>query len=249
MVKEKFSKGNSSIHKLDPRVKIITFSFFSVVVATSYKFPVIFISFLYPLSLILVSKVNLKEVLKGLLIVNGFILFLWIFLPFTGGSVPWFDLGPLTVFKDRIEYVALITLKSNIIILSMITLIATSSVFSIVHALHHLHIPDKLVHLTFFTFRYTHVLYKEYKKLTNAMKLRGFSPGTNIHTYRSYAYLIGNLILRSFDRAEMVWKAMVCRGFKGTFPLLYHFKMEGKDRVFLVLSLIYICFLATLGWK
>ncbi len=249
MVKEKFSKGNSSIHKLDPRVKIITFSLFSMVVATSYKFPVIFISFLYPLSLILVSKVNLKEVLKSLLIVNAFILFLWIFLPFARGAVPWFNLGPLTVFKDGIEYATIITLKSNIIILSMITLIATSSVFSIVHALHHLHVPDKLVHLTFFTFRYAHVLYKECKKLTNAMKLRGFSPGTNIRTYRSYAYLIGNLILRSFDRAEMVYKAMVCRGFRGTFPLLYHFKMGEKDRVFLVLSLIYICFLAIGSWR
>jgi cobalt/nickel transport system permease protein len=248
MVEEKFSKGNSSIHKLDPRVKIITFSLFSIVVATSYKFPVLFVSFLYPLSFIIISKVNLKEILKSLLIVNAFILFLWIFLPFTTKGVSWFNLGPFTVFKDGIQYATLITLKSNIIILSMITLIATSSVFSIVHALHHLHVPDKLIHLTFFTFRYIHVMYKEYKKLTNAMKLRGFNPGTNIHTYKSYAYLIGNLILRSFDRAEMVYKAMVCRGFRGTFPLLYHFKMEGKDRVFLALSLAYICFLAAFSW-
>ncbi len=249
MVKEKFSEGNSSIHKLDPRAKIITFSLFSMVVATTYKFPILFASFLYPLSFIIISRVNLKEVLKGLVIVNGFILFLWVFLPFTRAGVPWFSLGPFTIFKDGIEYATLITLKSNIIILSMIALIATSSVFSIVHALHHLHVPDKLVHLTFFTFRYIHVLYKEYRKLTSAMKLRGFNPGTNIRTYRSYAYLIANLILRSFDRAEMVYKAMVCRGFKGTFPLLHHFKMGEKDRVFLALSLAYICFLATFSWR
>ena len=249
MVREKFSNGNSFIHELDPRVKIIAFSLFSLVVATTYKFSILFTSLLYPLSFIIISRVNLKEVLKVLIIVNGFILFLWVFLPFTKAGVLWFSLGPLTVFKDGIEYATLITLKSNIIILSMITLIATSSVFSIVHALHHLHIPDKVVHLTFFTFRYIHVLYKEYKKLTNAMKLRGFNPGTNIHTYKSYAYLIGNLILRSFDRAEMVYKAMVCRGFRGTFPLLYHFKMGKKDKVFLALSVTYICFLATFSLR
>jgi len=249
MVKEKFSKGNSSIHKLDPRVKIITFSLFSIIVVTTYKFPILFTSLLYPLSLIFISRVNLKEVLKSLVVVNAFILFLWVFLPFTKTGVPWFSLGPLTIFKDGMKYATLITLKSNIIILSMITLIATSSVFSIVHALHHLHVPDKLVHLTFFTFRYIHVIYKEYKKLTNAMKLRGFNPGTNIHTYRSYAYLIGNLILRSFDRAEMVYKAMVCRGFRGTFPLLYHFKIGKRDRVFLAFSVAYICFLATFSWR
>jgi len=71
--------------------------------------------------------------------------------------------------------------------------------------------------------------------LYNAMKVRAFKPTTNVHTYRSYAYLIGMLVLKSYEHSEKIYQAMLCRGFKGKFPLLDHFtRLTKKDLIFFV---------------
>lgn len=83
-------------------------------------------------------------------------------------------------------------------------LLSTSTVFGLVHGLHHLKVPDKLVHLFFFSFRYIHVIHMEYHKIINAMKARGFEPDTSLRTYKSYAYLIGTLFLKSSERSKRI---------------------------------------------
>ena len=64
---------------------------------------------------------------------------------------------------------------------------------------------DKLVHLFFFTFRYFQVIHQEYLRLRAAMRIRCFQPGTNGHTYRMLAYLLGMLLVRSYDRGQRLW--------------------------------------------
>jgi cobalt/nickel transport system permease protein len=112
----------------------------------------------------------------------------------------------------------MLTLRSNAIILIMIVLMATTSVTSIVHALTRLRVPDSLVYLFFFTYRYAHEIVREYTRIHNAMKIRCFTPGTNIHTYKSYAYLVGMLFVNSYERGRRIRAAMICRGFTGKFP-------------------------------
>ena len=65
------------------------------------------------------------------------------------------------------------------------------------------------------------------------MKIRGFQPRTNLHTYRSYAYLAGMLLVRSYDRGENVFQAMLCRGFHGVFYSLKTFSWRRQDGFFL----------------
>ena len=80
------------------------------------------------------------------------------------------------------------------------------------HALGHLHVPRKLAHLLLFTVRYLDVLDREYRRLRAAMKVRSFRPRMSLHTYRAYGYLVGMLLVRSFDRSERMLAAMKCRG-------------------------------------
>ena len=58
------------------------------------------------------------------------------------------------------------------------------------------------MHLFFFSFRYIHVSHSEYHRLDNAMKIRSFKPRTDIHTYRSYAYLVGMLLGEKFLQVQ-----------------------------------------------
>ncbi|MEE9612088.1 MAG: energy-coupling factor transporter transmembrane component T, partial [Desulfatiglandales bacterium] len=112
----------------------------------------------------------------------------------------------------------------------------------------HLHVPTKIVHLFFFTYRYIHVIHTEYQRLIKAIKIRGFHPRTNLHTYRTYAYLVGMVIVKSHDRAQRVRAAMLCRGFSGRFYDLSDFSFKASDLVILVLMLLAVMGVGFLQW-
>ena len=221
MFEEGFIEGDSVIHRLDPRIRWIVAATFSIVVAVSNRFMALIPALLVSLILIFLAGLSIQKVLSRLLIVNGFILFLWFMLPFTTEGSPLFSVGRLTATKAGVHIAILITLKSNTIILALLALTATMSVFTMGRALGDLHVPSKIVYLLFLTYRYVHVIHLEYRRLVNTLKIRGFRPRNNLHTYRTYAYLVGMLLVKSSDRAERVRAAMLCRGFKGNFHSIH----------------------------
>jgi cobalt/nickel transport system permease protein len=246
---DNFATGDSLLHRLDPRVKIVVAVLFSVVVALADNHACLAVAASVAITLLFIARLSFKQVLIRLLAVNTFILFLWLFLPFTYGGEELFSIGPLHATREGIDYALLITIKSNSIVLCLIALIATIPVITLGHALSHLRVPDKLIHLFFFTVRYLQVLHLEYDRLRDAMKIRGFRPRSNLHTYRSLAYLIGMLLIKSFDRAERIRKAMVCRGFQGKFYLLSHFELKRRDVTMFVLMMLLISTMAALQWS
>ena len=237
IIEEQFSTGNSLVHNLDPRVKITVAILYSIVVAVSSNFLALLPALGVSVFLIVLSKLSIRKVLHRLLLVNGMIIFLWVFLPFTYKGEAWFTIGPLAGTKDGVLYASQITVKCNAILLAMIALLSTTPIFTLGHAMSQLYFPDKIIHLFLFTYRYIHVIFQEYKRLTNAMRIRGFMPGTNLHTYRAYAYLVGMLLVRSYDRAERIHKAMLCRGFHGRYYILAQFSIKIGDIIYLSLML------------
>ncbi|MDH5174432.1 MAG: cobalt ECF transporter T component CbiQ [Elusimicrobiota bacterium] len=237
---EEFAEGKSLIHSLDPRIKLISFFPFIVIVAIARGLTVPSISLMASLILISFARLHMRALLNRLLAVNLFILFLWLILPFSVAGKSIFTIGHLTATSEGISYALTITLKANAIVLATIALVATIPIFRLVHALRHFKVPEKLVSLFFFCYRYISVLHEDYSALHNAMKMRAFKPTTNVHTYRGYAYLVGMLVLKSYEHSEKVYQAMLCRGFKGKFPLLDHFThITRKDFVFFV-SMIFV---------
>jgi cobalt/nickel transport system permease protein len=187
------------------------------------------------MALAAIARLRIVEVLKRLLVVNGLVVCIWAVIPFTFPGEPLFRLGPLGAAREGIELAAQITLKSNAIVLAFMALVATIPFSTVGHALHWLRVPDKIVHLLLMTYRYIFVLEQEYQRLIRAARIRGFQPGTNLHTYRTYAYLVGMLFVRAIDRAERVRWAMICRGFKRKFYSLQEFRAGAGSWVFLLL--------------
>jgi len=246
---EEFSAGSSFVHRLDPRIKLLSAVLFSVVVAAADRVGVLTAALAGAVLLVAAARLHLRRVAVRLAIVNTFVLFLWFFLPFSQPGRAVLTLGPLTMSREGLLLALAITIKSNAIILAVIALLATCTVFTLVHALRHLRVPDKLVHLFFFTFRYLQVIHGEYLRLRAAMRVRCFRPRTDMHTYRSLAYLAGMLIVRSFDRSERVFQAMLCRGYDGRFWILDHFDMRGPDRAFMAVMTVFVGLLAVGQWS
>ena len=248
MIVEHFAIGDSFIHRLDPRVKIVVVFLFSVVVAVSTRFVVLVSALAMGVCVTWLAGLPTKELLRRLVPINIFIIFLWFFLPFTFEGKPLFSVGPLVGTHEGVLYATQITIKSNAIVVVLIALVSSTSILTLGHAMHELRVPKKIVHLFFFTYRYVHVIYREYFRLVNAMKIRGFRPGTNIHTYKTLAYLVGMLLVRSCDRAQRVHRAMVCRGFRGNLYSLSEFSLRTTDVIFLILMLALILALGVLEW-
>jgi cobalt/nickel transport system permease protein len=221
---------------------------FSVAVALTYEPAILFVSAVSALAILTAARPAFKSLLLRLIVVNGFILVLWLFLPFTTPGSTLFTVLGLEASVEGIEYAVLITIKSNTIVTACIALLATCPVFNLLNALHSLYVPDKLVHIFFFSYRYIHVINLEYTRLTNAMRVRCFQPRNNLHTYKSFAYLIGMLILKSYERSKRIYAAMLCRGFKGRFYINEPGEIRTSDLVFVGCSLLFIIGLMAMQW-
>jgi cobalt/nickel transport system permease protein len=238
MITEPFAVGNSWIHKTDPRLKIIFATLYSFIIALSDKFPALITGLLISIGLVALSGLNIRQVSRRVAVVFGFLLLLWGLLPLTYEGPALYRLGPLDFTRPGIMLSALITLKSISILLAFMALVGTMTFATLGHALDRLHISGKLVHLFLLTYRYIFVIEQEYQRLLRAARMRSFRPGTNMHSYRTYAYIIGMLFVRASARARRVHQAMICRGFKGRFYCMQEFSSAGCDRVFLTLMVL-----------
>jgi len=237
MIFEQFSQGDSLLHGTDTRVKIIGAMALTLVVALCQTLHTGLAGLLVGLSLLLLTRLGLGQVLRRLIVVNGFIAFLWFTLPVTYPGEIVAGFGPINISNQGVELATLITIKANGIILFFITLLATSTIADLGHGLVKLRLPPKLCLLLLFSYRYIFVIGQEYQRLARAAKLRSFRPGTNLHTYRTYGHLFGMTLVKSWNRAERVEQAMLLRGFHGRFYTLEKQIMGRSDLIFLIIIL------------
>lgn len=240
--------GPSRIDRVDPRARILAAGAFSVVVAVADGFPTLGLALAAAISAATFTRLRLFGVLKRLAPVNLVMLLLIAMLPWAAPGRPLFELGPFEYTWAGLLLAAAIVLKGNAIVLGLVVLLGTLDTVTTGHALNHLRVPDKLIHLLLFTVRYLDVLRREYLRLTAAMKMRGFRPRMSLHTYRTYGYLVGMLLVRSVDRSERIVAAMKCRGFRGRFYLLDHFAFSIGDAWFAVVSAALLAVLALVEW-
>ena len=243
-----FASGDSVIHRIDPRFRLICGIVITIPVALLTISQPAWLALAFGLLLVKMACLNLILVMKRLMVVNVFVGFLWLFLPFSLPGEPLWSLGPLHVTNEGIALALLITIKSNAIVLTLMALLGSIPVQDLGPALQRLKFPDKLCHILLFTYRYIFVIHKEYMTMRQAMRARGFKPRTNRHTYRTYAWLVGMLLVRSWDRAERVREAMHCRGFRGRFYSLTQFRTRTEDYVILAGCLLFTAFIIYLGF-
>ena len=81
MLREPFSLGDSFIHQLDPRIRLLSAGTFSIVVALSYDFAVLITALMVSFLLVWFAQLSARRIIKRILVVNGFIVLLWLVLP------------------------------------------------------------------------------------------------------------------------------------------------------------------------
>ncbi|GLQ30804.1 cobalt ECF transporter T component CbiQ [Litoribrevibacter albus] len=224
------------LEALDPRGRLIATLVFAIAVVAIEPLFLLMLACGFSLSLMVASKLPFDRLMSRLIPFECFMLVLVLFIPFTVTGTSAGELfGLLPVSENGIERAIQVFLRANAILLCSLTLLASMLPETTGHALARLKVPHKLVHLYLMTVRYVSVLGQEYQRLRTAMRARAFAPGSNMHTWRSYGWLIGMLLVRSLERSERVLQAMKCRGYQGRYLIADESEWRVKDTVFLVM--------------
>lgn len=219
MREDYFSAGDSPLHRCSVSVKLLAALLFIATFAITPRYQSALVYLFISLVLALIARLSFKRLIQRLLLANFFTLFLLITLPLTyGGQL--IVLWGMPISKAGLELGLLITLKTNGILLALIALLGTSTVSALGHGLHTLGVSARLTALLLLSYRYVFVIEQEFKRLQRAAKMRGFSATTSRHTYRTYGYLIGMTLVKSWDQSQRTYQAMLLRGYHGQFFFL-----------------------------
>jgi cobalt/nickel transport system permease protein len=238
---DKYSEGNSIIHRLDPRTKLVaTLAFIALVVLLpSASWLTYGLYFITVVALIIISRVPVTYVFKRSLIIVPFVLMVALFIPFFKEGTEAFSFNilswHLSVTYEGLETLGSVMAKAWLSILFLILLTSTTTFSNILKALEHLKMPRVLVMIMSFMYRYIFVLTDEVMRMKQARDSRNFGEGgRRLWQIRTVGNMIGTLFIRSYERGERVYAAMVARGFDGHSRTLNRLYFRPADVYFII---------------
>jgi cobalt/nickel transport system permease protein len=116
---------------------------------------------------------------------------------------------------------------------AVLALIGTTSFNRILQALGQLHLPRSFLMLLQCMYRYLFVLVEEGRSISHARLLR--DPGHRLPDLRTARGMLASLFLRSWERAERVYRGMLLRGYDGELPITKPSRWHWRDLAFVVL--------------
>lgn len=215
---DELGRMDTPVHRVDARAKaLVTFAFIAVVIS----FPLYTISaltpfLLFPVTLIALGRIPAGHILSKILLAAPFALAVGIFNPLLDRQ-PFATIGPFIVTGGWISFFSIL-LRFLLTVGAALALIACTGMNRLGEGLERLGVPRVFVVQLLFLYRYLFVVADEGGKMFRSVALR--SERSRPLRLRTYGALIGNLLLRSMERAERVYRAMVARGFEGEIRVL-----------------------------
>ena len=146
----------------------------------------------------------------------------------------------LTLFiQNNVSLALLIFIRSNLILAFILLLFYDKDEFAISLGMRQLRFPHKLTALFFFTAKSIFLIKREFELFKNTLHVRGFSPKTDLLTYKTMAGFVGILLIKALERSTQLQKAMHLRGFKGeVYTLNSHVTLSGYDILLCAITLL-----------
>lgn len=212
---DELSAQDSPIHRLHPLVKLlVTLAYIVCVVSfPKYQLSGLAVMILYPVLLFQLSGIPVRTCFHKLRIVLPLVCAVGLLNPFFDRA-PLLMVGGVAVSGGVVSMVTLM-LKGVFSLMASFLLIATTPIDALCAALRKLHVPGLLVTLLLLTYRYISVMIGEVAVMTDAYHLR--APGQKGIHISAWGSFLGQLLLRSMDRAEELYQSMQLRGFCGEF--------------------------------
>ena len=217
--------ADSVIHKLDPRTKLVGTIGFIVSVFLFHTFAGYAVATIFLAGMILLSKVPVKFIFKGLKTIFMLLLITIFFnMILTPGEVVW-KLGFIKVTKEGLVLAGTMAIRLVYLVIgsSIMTLTTTPNQLTdglerLLRPLNKLHVPvHDIAMMMSIALRFIPILLEETDKIMTAQKARGasFSEGNLLQRAKALVPILVPLLVSSFHRAEELATAMECRCYRG----------------------------------
>lgn len=250
----------SVVHALDPRVKFgLTLAFIVTTALTPPgAWPVYIVLFALALAAEMLSELGVGYVLKRALLALPFALAALPVLFTTAGTPLLILAAPvaLTLTLEGVARFASIAVKSWLSVQMAVILVGSTPFPDLLLAMRALKIPRLLAAIVGLMWRYLFVLADEALRLLRARESRSAAPrngrgrrvgGSLVWRARVAGGMVGNLFLRSFDRADRIYAAMLSRGYDGEVRALPRPPLRAGQWAILCVGLALLAFLALAG--
>lgn len=249
---EKLPLVSSLITTLDPRLKILSavyFIFFTLLTPASAGLTFYFLGIII-FGLVLFCRIPLAVIARRYLVILPFLLVITALVPFQkAGNVILnlnFKIFNLRLTDEGLKIFFIVFVKSLFSICALIVISATTNFTDIIKALKDLKLPVIIVVIISFMYRYLYLMLSEFKKMKTAVNARSFGRNDTARL-RALTGCVAVFFLRTYERSEGIYYAMLSRNFKKDFFLKSDFKLCGRDIVFFILFLtaVSLCYLVS----
>ncbi|OJF90169.1 energy-coupling factor transporter transmembrane protein EcfT [Alkalibacterium sp. 20] len=222
----RYIPGDSLIHRLDPRTKLIGAISFIIIIFLANNWISYLALIVFVLTAVKLSGINPKFFINGVKPLIWLILFTVILqILFTSGQTIWFRFGPIIISQEGLlngVYIffrfVLIIFMSTILTLTTMPLSLTDAIEFLLRPLNAVKVPvHEIALMLSIALRFVPTLMDETEKIMNAQRARGidFGEGNIYEQMKSIVPLLIPLFVSSFNRAEELATAMEARGYKG----------------------------------
>ncbi len=256
---DRYHASDSLLHRSDPRVKVVATLAF--ILSNALLPDGAWLAFAVSWLLLLVandlSRLGLGYSLKRSFVALPFALaaISAIFAP-QGQALAHWNLGFITLSPTDFGVVRFVSilLRSWLSVQMAILLVATTQFPDLIHALEHLRVPKILTTIIAFLYRYLFVLTDEVYRLLRAREARSASVhgrkagGNLLWRARVAGNMAGQLFLRSYERSDRIYNAMLSRGYTGQMRTLNAHNITRRDWLLVSLALAALLVIQLVGW-
>lgn len=199
---DRYSDGNSIIHRLDPRVKIITLLLYVLAVALTSTANILQLPALAVLlaAVIAASAVPWGYVLRRSLTVVPFVLVICLFAYY--------------FVRQPLLWLGTVTAKACLAAMAMVVLSSTTRFPDLLRGLKGCGIPSIFILLLSFMYRYIYLFSDEAMRMERARQSRSCG-SRSAGRLKVFSHMVGTLFLRAYERGERIYAGMLARGFDG----------------------------------
>lgn len=227
---DRLASRDTPLHRIDPRAKLLATLAFIATVLSFGKYEVVSLLPLaaYPLVLMALGDVPAKFVVRKLLIVSPFAVFVGLFNPLLDRHVI-LTMGPVQIGGGWASYASILA-RFALTVGATLAMMAGTGIHNTCRALERLGVPFAFTVQVLMLYRYLFVLVEDGTRMARARAVR--SVGRRGLGLRVYGAMLGSLLLRTLDRAQRVHAAMCCRGFDGRVRTLESLHLRIGDVLF-----------------
>lgn len=231
---DRYAYMDSPVHGIEPRIKIISFGILLVSAVFAFNIPSALFFLALAALILFASRLPLGFILRRTGVIAVFVIPILVLMPLTVPGTTLCHAGPLVISEEGLYFALLVAIRSVAAVVLVITLLGTQRFDTTLKALSLLYVPGIIIQMLLFTYRYIYVMIDEFLRIWSSMRAKGYKFTFNRHGLAMIGNLIGMLLIKSYERAERVYQAMIAKGYTGKPISFSSFAVTVPDCLFCV---------------